>query len=166
MEELRNGLRIGQYDAIFTLQVYADNLNGNRTLPFRGNRLQLMVPAQHPLAAKSEVKFQDLEEEDFILLKREFSPVVVDYVISLCVKNGFSPRCSHYVNSAEEGLELVGAGRGISFLHSEMNMEGLERKYNVKFVDLDEKEAKLDFVVVYKKQNQNPLLRQLTALLE
>ena len=81
-------------------------------------------------------------------------------------KNGFSPRCSHYVNSAEEGLELVGAGRGISFLHSEMNMEGLERKYNVKFVDLDEKEAKLDFVVVYKKQNQNPLLRQLTALLE
>ena len=163
VEELQKGLKTSHYDAIFTLQVYAENLNGNLAVPFRGNRLQLMVPAQHYLASKSLVKFQELEGEEFILLQRQYSPVIVDYVISLCVKNGFSPNCSHYVSSAEEGLELVGAGKGVSFLHSEMNIEGLEKKYNVKFLDLDEKEARLDFVMVYKKQNQNPLLRQLIA---
>lgn len=150
VSELKEGLATGQFDAVFTLQAYFEQASGYRVLPFRRNRLLLVVPELHPLAGAGKVKIRELREEKFVLLNRQYSPIIVDYVVSLCVRNGFSPNTVAYVNSAEEGLELAAEGKAISFLHSEMRMEGLERKYRVKFLDIDEKEVNLAFAVVFR----------------
>lgn len=81
------------------------------------------------------------------------------------MRNGFSPNTVACVNSAEEGLELAAEGKAISFLHSEMRMEGLERKYHVKFLDIDEKEVNLAFAVVFQERNSKRLLQTLIEAL-
>lgn len=163
--KLRNGLISNRFDAVFCLQVYFEDIPGVRTLLFQGNRFQLVVSADHPLAGRDKVRISELRDESFILLRREFSPIVVDQVISLCVKNGFSPHASHYVSSAEEGLKLAAAGEGISFSHSQMNMEGLEERFQVRFLDLDEAEADLPLAFAYKERNSKPTLRCLIQTL-
>ena len=164
--ELKQGLKSNLFDAVFSLQIYFEGMPGVRVLPFRENRLQLVVPAGHPLAGREKVKIADLSEENFILIHREYSPIILDQVISLCVKNGFSPNASRYVSSGEEGLELVAAGKGISFLHSQMRLEGLNKRFNVKFLDIDEAEAELAFALIYKEQNQKRILQRLISALD
>ena len=164
--ELRNGLLDNRFDAVFSLQVYYDGLPEVRTLPILENRFQVVVSADSPLAGREKVRIKELREERFILLRREFSPIVVDRLISLCMNNGFSPNASHYVSTAEEGLQRAAAEEGIAFLPSQMRMEGMEERFHVRFVDLDEKEADLPLVLAYKEKNPKRALRRLIQAIE
>lgn len=165
VNELKEGLLSNRYDAVFSLEVYYEGISGLRILPFRENRFQLVVPADHPLAAQKTVKIGDLRSEAFILLHREHSPITVDRIISLCVKNGFSPHAVAYVHSAEEGLRLCGAGQGLTFLYSQMQLEGLDRRYHVHFIDFEDVVASVPLALICKERNHKITLQRLLSLL-
>lgn len=164
--ELRQGLQSDRFDVVFALKVYFENMPGINTIPLLHNRLKVVIPANNPLAQKEYVKFSDLKRENFILIYRQNAANVVDYVISNCIKSGFSPNATHYINTIQEGLELAALGRGITFLHSGMQTKGMEEKYNVRFLDIhEEEEVVFEFSAIYKKKNKNSNLRMLLGYL-
>ena len=164
--ELKQGLMSNRFDAVFSLQIYYEGIPGVKTLPFLDNRFQVVVSDHHPLAERKGVRLRELKDELFILLQREYSPIVVDYLIAGCINNGFSPEVSHYVSNGEEGLRLAAAGEGITFLTSRMRMEGMESRYHVRFLELEEIEAELPLVMAYREKNPKRTLRQLIRALE
>ena len=164
--ELRQGLTSNRFDAVFGLQIYCERIPGVKMCPFMDNRLQVVVSADHPLAERERVKLSQLKDEPFILLQRQYSPIVVDHLIAACVNDGFSPEVSHYVSNGEEGLRLAAAGEGITFLASRMRMEGMEARYHVRFLELEEKEADLPLVMAYREKNPKRTLSRLIRALE
>lgn len=161
--ELKKGIDDGSYDAVFGLIPFFKRIKNLTIIPVEHNCLQLLVPERHRLAAQKSVRINELEEEDFILLNRKYSPVVVDHVISQCIRHGFSPNASHYVDNMEEALELAGLGKGISFAHSGMHLEGMEKRYHVALLEIEDNDADLDFALVYRQGRKN---RNLMLLLE
>lgn len=161
--ELKKGIEDGSYDAVFGLIPFFKRIRGLAIVPVEQNCLQLVVPEKHWLASQKSVSMDELELEDFILLNRKYSPIVVDHVISQCIRHGFSPNASHYVDNMEEALELVGLGKGISFSHSGMRLEGMAKRYHVAFLETEDNGADLDFALVYREERKN---QNLVTLLE
>lgn len=164
--ELKQGLQSDRFDVVFALKVYFENMPGINAIPLLCNRLKVVVPRSNPLAKKEYVKFSDLKKENFILIHRQNAANVVDYVISNCIKSGFSPNATHYINNLQEALESAALGKGITFVHSGMQTNGMEEKYNVRFLDIyEEDEAVFEFSAIYKKKNKNSILRMLLGYL-
>lgn len=161
--ELKRGIEDGRYDAVFGLTPFFERISDLTIMTVEKNCLQLLVPEQHRLAAQSSVRIDELEHEDFILLNRKYSPVVVDYVISQCIRHGFSPNASHYVDNMDEALELVGLGKGISFAHSGMHLDDVANRYHAVFLEIEDNHADLDFALVYRKGRKG---KHLSILLE
>lgn len=156
--ELKKGIDEERYDAVFGLIPFFDRIKDLTIVPMKKNRLLLVVPENHRLASQKTVSIDELEQEDFILLNRKYAPVVVDHVITQCIRHGFSPNASHYVDNIEEVLELAGLGKGISFAHSGMHLEGAEKRYHVVFLEIEDNDANLDFALVYRNGKRNPNL--------
>lgn len=159
--KLKKGIDDGNYDAVFGLTPFFKRIKDLTVVPVEKNCLQLLVPENHRLTSQGSVRIDELEDEDFILLNRKYSPVVVDYVISQCIRHGFSPNASHYVDNVEEALELVGLGKGISFVHSGMHLEGMEERYHMSILAIEDNDADLDFSLVYRKGRKNKNLLKL-----
>ena len=90
-----------------------------RTAPTLGLRewvlshdpLRLCVPADHPLAAKSSCRMQDLRDEPWIMCTgTDFGRLT----LSLCTAAGFEPRPSATVKDVGTALGLIEIGWGIT----------------------------------------------------
>jgi len=154
--EITNHLIQGNCDVIFTLSVCVESMPNLEVFKLQDNMLQVAVPRTHRLANQKKVYTRDLAEERFILLDRKMSPSTVDYTTGLCVKNGFSPNVSYYVNDAETAMLLVGSGKGITFLFSRRT--GEKTPEDIAILDIEELDDGLDFVCAYKKDNPNPMI--------
>lgn len=157
----------GDLDLVFVLNVYLPkDASGLRIVPFEHNRLQLIVPENHPFAERKSVSIRELEDEDFILMNRPKSPVIVDYVTHLCRENGFTPHASYYINDALQAIEFVASGKGISFLHSGMRIDMLSQYYHIAAIDIDEADLELDLCAAYRIDNRKPVLKELLKMLK
>ncbi|MFC6171849.1 LysR family transcriptional regulator [Loigolactobacillus jiayinensis] len=151
--ELQQQLLTDKCDLIFALNTCVRSLTGLERINLETNQLKIAVPRNHRLANQNSVDLKDLANEDFIMLDRKVSPFTVDYVTSLCMKNGFSPNATSYVTDAEKTLLLVGAGKGITFLHSVNKVANPD----IKILDIEGLDDDLNFVLAYKKNNTNPM---------
>ncbi|MTV81483.1 LysR family transcriptional regulator [Secundilactobacillus folii] len=163
---LADGLSSGNYDLVFCQASYFLNRVDIKRKLFMENHLQIAIPLQNPLSQRTKVSFADLKDETFILLERQKSPVIVDYVINLGLKNGFNLRADYYVNTLDEGLSMVAVGKGIAFLYSGMNNGTLEDRYHIKIADLKEESLDQNIVAAIRKDNQNQLLQNLYAAIK
>lgn len=159
--ELTHELMQGNYDVIFTVYICVESLSDIEIHNLQDNMLQVAVPHNHRLAKQKKVHIRDLADERFILLDRKISPSTVDYSTGLCVKNGFSPKVSYYVNDAETAMLLVGSGKGITFLFSRRT--GEKAPDDIDILDIEDLDNGLDFVIAYKKGNPNPIIPVLMA---
>jgi DNA-binding transcriptional LysR family regulator len=57
----------------------------------RSLEIGLVLPPGHRLAAQSEIRFERLKNERWILPPREANPVLYDELISCCHKARFTP---------------------------------------------------------------------------
>ncbi|ALS00343.1 LysR family transcriptional regulator [Enterococcus silesiacus] len=158
---LANGLSTNQYDLVFNLSTYFQPDQTVEKTVFMKNYLQIAVPFDHVLSHKKELDFADLGQETFILLERQHSPVIVDYVISQGIKNGFNLKVDFYVNDLDEGLSMVSLGKGLAFLYSRMDDGTLEGRYHIKILNLQGNSKEQDIVVAFDRNNQNYFLREL-----
>jgi len=156
--ELNHDLLTGKCDAVFGLKICVASVPDLECLELEKNELLVAVPAGHRLAKHDSVDMRELANESFILLERKVSPFTVDYAISLCMKNGFSPNASHYVDDAEKALLLVDAGKGVCFLHSRNSLQRADTNFEVKTLRIEGSEGDFDFVLAFKKGNSHPLL--------
>ena len=152
--ELVHDLLADQCDVAFTMRICVNDIPNMEFIHLQENKLQIAIPRDHPLADRVSIDIAELANEDFIMLERKNSPLTVDYAVGLCTQNGFSPKTSHYVEDIETSLLLVGAGKGITFLFSKMNVD----TDDVKVLDINQAADDLNCVLAYKRENTNPMI--------
>ena len=156
--ELRHHLLINKCDVVFALNTSVASMPNIECIKLKENELQVAVPRNHRLSKYDSIDMKELANENFVMLERKISPFTVDYATSLCMKNGFSPNASYYVNDAEKALLLVGSGKGIAFLHSTNNINRTDETYDIKVLRIEGIESDLDFVLAFKRDNTNPII--------
>ena len=108
--ELNDGLLNRTYDLVLNLDNYISNNDVLKTSLYKNNNLQVAIQNNHRLASKQEIQFSDLTDETLILIERNKSPLVFDYVINQCLKHGFHAKANYYVKNLDEGLSKTSLG--------------------------------------------------------
>lgn len=166
LHELAHGIQNNRFDAVISLESYYKKIPGLMIVPYRENYIKLAVPYDHPMAERKRVRMEELSDESFVLLRRDSSPIIVDHIISHCFASGFSPHASAYVKSEEEGLRLVEADQGITFVHSQMLCDGFEQMYHVRCLDIEEGFLSEPLALIYKARNRKKSLKRLLEELD
>jgi DNA-binding transcriptional LysR family regulator len=73
-----------------------------------------VLPARHPLAAKSSIRAADLRTEPFVLFSPDVGQNAWDKVMLLCHNDGFRPKIVQQAPHWLTILRLVGAGLGVT----------------------------------------------------
>lgn len=109
--------------------------------------LMLIVHPDHPLANRSEVAFEELKDESFVLYRNDFS--LHDNIVNRCIKSGFQPRIVCGSSQRDFMTEAVAAGLGIALLPRKICQE-LDFT-RIKAIPLIEPSVYLELVVIWKK---------------
>jgi DNA-binding transcriptional LysR family regulator len=156
--ELKHNLLFGTCDVIFTLRTCISSTAHVDAIRIAENRLQVAVPRDHRLAERGTIDLPELMGEHLIMLEHRVSPSTVDYVTGLCMKKEIPPQFTYYVDNAETALFLVGTGKGITFVHSQMNIDMLDDADAIKVLDVNGLDDELDYVLAYRSDSVNPLV--------
>ena len=89
---------------------------GLRTRLLLRERNGLLLPVGHPLAAKPALKLAQLVDTPFVLFPRSHNPGFYDRILSACAKAGLTPRIAEEVWPRANGIGLVRAGLGATFI--------------------------------------------------
>lgn len=76
----------------------------------------VLLPAEHPLAARSRLRLRDLADTPFILFPRANNAGFYDRVLAAFSRAGVAPRIAEEVWPRANGIGLVRAGVGATFM--------------------------------------------------
>jgi DNA-binding transcriptional LysR family regulator len=76
----------------------------------------VLLPTDHALAGKSSVSLKELRETPFVLFPRSYNPGFYDRVLAAFAEAGVSPRIAEEVWPRSNGVGLVRAGLGATFM--------------------------------------------------
>jgi len=111
-EYLLEGLQSGALD--IAVMYDFEIPSGIEVLPLRPAPLQVVLPGNHRLAAKSRIHPSDLVAEPLVLLDL---PRTREYMLSAYSSHGVTPRVSQHVYSIGMLLGMVASGQGVSILN-------------------------------------------------
>jgi DNA-binding transcriptional LysR family regulator len=83
-------------------------------VPLMKDPLFALLPAEHPLARREQVRLRDLSGEAFVMAPRARNPDFHDELVSLYRRRGCSPGSIIEVSGLHSQLALIGAGMGIA----------------------------------------------------
>jgi DNA-binding transcriptional LysR family regulator len=75
----------------------------------------VLLPADHPLRSKKELRLRDLADTPFVLFPRANNPGFYDRVLAAFASSGVAPRIAEEVWPRSNGVGLVRAGVGATF---------------------------------------------------
>ncbi|HAH63290.1 MAG TPA: hypothetical protein DCL73_14470 [Treponema sp.] len=90
------------------------NKNNFNFLPICDDKVVVIVSAGKKLAGKKEISVQDLHNEPFIFLDEQ--TMLHQYYMDICLKAGFIPDIVYTSKHPDDIVEMVAAGKGISFI--------------------------------------------------
>ena len=76
----------------------------------------LVVWAEHPLAARQAVDLAELADEDFVFYPEHRSPAFYRQLTEMCLDSGFLPKVAVEANTMYTAIGLVGTGAGIAIV--------------------------------------------------
>lgn len=117
--------------------------------PVLKEALQAVVPDRHPLAARKQLRLEDLSELPFVLLDRSEAVGLFDQIIAVCRGAGFSPRIVNSPNLMATVLTLVAAEQGVSLVPESVRNLGSRE---VVFLDLEPGPAPIELVMVWGRE--------------
>lgn len=124
-------------------------------------RVFIALPDGHPQAEATEVCWDGLKDERFILSREAPGPEIHDFVIQRLASLGFSPSVERYHVGRETLMHMVALGFGISV----MSETGTATQYpGVVFRPLPADQDLLPYSAVWLPGNDNPALRRLLSL--
>ena len=107
-------LRNGTLDVGFLRD--AGTPEGMHAEPLLSEPFIAVLPAKHPLAAKSAVPVRSLQHEPFVLFSPSAGAHAWQNTIAVCEAHGFQPRVVQEAPQWLTILRLVGAGMGVSIM--------------------------------------------------
>ncbi len=161
--ELREKLEHEKLDLIFTLDFelkYMKHILYDRYYPVQAG---FLLPGHHRLAAREQLRPEDLSGENFILPDGAESPGRTDELLTILKKMGI--RCGKilYVPNQESMLLNVRTGKGIALLDNSLREVYDGDRY--RFLEIPRELAPLYVVCVWKKENLNPAVALYTNTL-
>jgi DNA-binding transcriptional LysR family regulator len=76
----------------------------------------ILLPATHPLARRATLRLRDLAATPFVLFPRSHNPAFYDRVLAAFTRAGVTPRIAEEVWPRANGIGLVRAGLGATFM--------------------------------------------------
>jgi DNA-binding transcriptional LysR family regulator len=107
-------LREGGLDLALTVDLEATPAEGVEVIHLFDDPVQLALHRDHPLAAKTEIRLEDLKQETWIDVPRRTSGGKV--LARACERAGFEPKVTFESDDYTAIQELVGAGVGVALL--------------------------------------------------
>jgi DNA-binding transcriptional LysR family regulator len=123
--------------------------SGLESIPYRQDRLVLVVPPGHPVCARARVRFAEVAQEPFVLLHA--GSAIHTFMMSVAADLGVTLDVRIQVRSFEAILRMVGAGVGFGMVpRSTVSKRGdLPRAFAV--VDVDEGWAQRDLRICVQR---------------
>jgi DNA-binding transcriptional LysR family regulator len=145
-EEQADALLAGQIDMGFVRSV-PEKKNIAATKIF-SETFSLILPLNHPLAAKSKTDLATLAAEPFIALSYDCAPKLCDAITDICRKAGFVPKIAHETSQINSIVRLVESGMGYSIVPT-----SVKNAYaiNVKFIELKQLSERALLFLMHKK---------------
>jgi DNA-binding transcriptional LysR family regulator len=75
-----------------------------------------VLPENHPMAGISKIHLGSLARDEWVLFRRSEAPELMDGIVQLCVRAGFSPRPVMEPATMQIVLMMVAAGVGVSIV--------------------------------------------------
>lgn len=98
----------GQLDAAFVRGV--TSAPGVELIEVWRDRLLVVLPAHHELAARDVVDLADLADLALHIVSRKLNPPLVDLVLGACAEAGFTPRLGSHVDGLDNTHALIATG--------------------------------------------------------
>ncbi|MER8808202.1 LysR family transcriptional regulator [Mesorhizobium australicum] len=153
------GVRQGQLDVAIITGEPVDREGGAMAL--WSNRIMVVLPESHPLAANEIVYWTDLRSESFLLSRRDPGPELRDILLAKLA----SPKVVGQDVSRESIMGLVGAGFGVSLICEAGIGAGHAR---VVYRELQDGNgpSRISYAAYWRSDNDNPALLNFRKLLE
>jgi DNA-binding transcriptional LysR family regulator len=88
---------------------------------FVKEKLKIIVPSSHRLAAREKIELKELREEAFIMFNKDFA--LRDNIIQACNESGFKPKIISETSQLDFIEEMVASKLGITLLPESTSME-------------------------------------------
>ena len=128
-------------------------------------RIMAVFPKDHPLAARDFVYWTDLKNERFLMSRRDPGPEIQDVLINKLTSPGDRPIVKLVNAEREDVISMVGGNRGISLAcDSATGNAGNEVVYRE--VRYGNGPTRVGYVAYWRRNNDNPALKQMLTLLQ
>jgi len=153
-------IHAGSLDAGFVAHraVHDPTIEG---LPVMAMPFHAMVPADHPLAARASVRWQDLEDLDFIWPEEEARTSYWTVFREAFEGKGWQPRVVQEASSNITITSLVAAGYGCSL---GIAVPGAAGPAGIKLIPILDKDLRLRIELVWRRDNPSPALQRFLEL--
>jgi DNA-binding transcriptional LysR family regulator len=150
----------GRLSAALTRPVLAHAALGLRTVVLREERLGVVVPASHPLAARRTAPWAVLAREPLIVLARREGLGLHDAVLAGCRQAGVTPRLAHTPSLIGTVMIYVEAGAGLGVVTESV----LTPTPALRFVLLKPGQS-VPLVFVWREDEDSPAVQRFRELL-
>jgi DNA-binding transcriptional LysR family regulator len=160
---LYRALERGELDIGFTKST---DLRDKENLSYKvviQDHISVVMRYDHPLANKRPLRFQDIAGEPFVMLSKQESAGYYDYVMQVCSSQGFTPNVVRTATQLETVYILTKAGSGLTILP---NSNRFSNDPELRYVDLEGNDTRIEILFAWKKANTNPLIRLMLDFLE
>ncbi len=101
-------------DLAFLREFIPENDNTFESIDYIEDTLAAILPIDHPLAANTSLRLEQLKDETFLMLPQ--NTVMQNLCVAACRECGFEPTIGYSGHLANNILELVRQGMGVSML--------------------------------------------------
>jgi DNA-binding transcriptional LysR family regulator len=127
-------------------------------------KLMLAAPQGHTVTRIKRLRLRDLRDAPFIWFHRWANPIYYDRIMQICLRGGLkAPRIVQHAIDHATVLSLVSCRLGIAFVSETARWQRPRGVALLTVVDLD---FPLPFYLIWRKDNQSPLLRKFVAQIE
>ena len=161
-DALVEGVRSGRLDLAF-LRVWERPPADLAHRPFVEEGYALAMPADAPLAAHAHLTLADLDGAPLLFFPRRFHPQIHDAWLAAFHRAGVVPRLVQEARTVQTEMALVKAGLGMALVTRSAADQAQE---GVVYRPLTGDMPTVDVRVVWRPENETPLLQRFIALLD
>jgi DNA-binding transcriptional LysR family regulator len=129
----------------------------------RRDPLVLVLPVDHPLAARQSIAVRDLRDQPLVMYPESAGTGIHPQIFRLCREAGFKPTIAMEAGEASTIIGLIAAGCGISVLPSSFD---IIRMGGVCYRPLADAEATTELLLAKRKDEISPLVAAFVTVAE
>jgi DNA-binding transcriptional LysR family regulator len=125
-------------------------------------RFLVAVPTGHAMSAQDDIALRDLDGQTLVMLGRDVCAFWHDDLMSMCGRNGYTPRSIRYVGELGTQLTLVAAGLGVALVQESSKMV---RSDGLDYIPLQDADRPVISAAMWRATDTSPVLTRFLDLL-